>query len=294
MSVKTKGFTLAALAGGLWGLSGGMGQYLFDEKGVVAIWLVCYRLLFSGMILLTYLLCRKADVVSIWKNKKHGGRLLIHSIAGMMMVQFTFFKAIETSNAGTATVLQYLNPAMLLVFFTVVKKKKPSKKEILVVAMALFGIFMVSTGGNVDSLTLSVEGLMWGLACAFFSCVYSVLPVELLKVYDAKLICGFGMFIGGVVLCLISKPWNMNIIVDSGVVLSMTFIIIFGTIIPFSCSLMSLPMIGPINTNLLSSVEPIVAALVAFAFLGTMFSLGEVVGFIFIIGTILILALSKE
>lgn len=294
MSIKAKGFVLAACAGGLWGLSGGTGQYLFDEKGIVAIWLVCYRLLFSGMILLAYLMYRKTDVTSIWKDKKQGRTLLLHSIAGMMMVQFTFFKAIETSNAGTATVLQYLNPAMLLVFFTVVKKKKPSKKEILVVAMALFGIFMVSTGGNVDGLTLSVEGLMWGLACAFFSCVYSVLPIELLKTYDAKLICGWGMFIGGIVLCLVSRPWNLGAVVDQGVIAGMVFIILFGTIIPFTCSLMSLPMIGPINTNLLSSVEPIVAALVAFAFLGTVFSLGEVVGFVFIIGTIMVLALSKE
>lgn len=73
----------------------------------------------------------------IWKNKNHGLRMLIHSIAGMMMVQFTFFKAIETSNAGTATVLQYLNPAMMLVFFAVVRKKKPNFIEIVQPCLSL-------------------------------------------------------------------------------------------------------------------------------------------------------------
>ncbi len=294
MSNRTKGFLLALLAGTLWGISGATGQYLFDNKGINATWLVCYRLLFSGTLLLCFLRGRKTDIMSIWKVRNHGIRMLIHSIAGMMMVQFAFFRAIELSNAGTATVLQYLNPAMMLVFFAVVRKKKPTNIEILIVVMALVGVFLVSTGGDIHGLTLSVEALMWGLACAFFSCIYSTIPIKLLEIYDAKIICGWGMLIGGIVLSIVSQLWTLTATVDMVVLMGMLFIIIFGTIIPFSCSLMALPLIGPIHTNLVCSVEPIVAALVAFVFLGTMFTFGEVIGFVCIIGTLIIIAFNKE
>lgn len=293
MSNKTKGFTLAALAGILWGMSGAVGQYLFNFQGINATWLVCYRLLFSGILLLSYLKCKKIEIMVIWKNKSHGLRMLIHSIAGMMMVQFTFFKAIEASNAGTATVLQYLNPAMMLVFFAVVRKKKPNFIEILIVIMALIGVFLVATGGDIHGLTLSPEALLWGVSCAFFSCIYSTIPIKLLEIYDAKIVCGWGMLIGGIVLSIVSKLWTLTATVNMPVLFGMTFIIIFGTIIPFTSSLTALPLIGPIRTNLICTIEPIVAAMMAFAFLGTMFSMGEVVGFGFILGTLVIIALQK-
>lgn len=294
MSDRMKGFILAVLAGALWGISGVVGQYLFAEQEVNATWLVCYRLLFSGVILLGYLRYCKKDITEIWKNKNHGLRMLLHSIAGMMMVQFTFFKAIEASNAGTATVLQYLNPTLMLIFFAVFKKKKPSRVQALVVLMALIGTFLVATGGSIHNLTLSPSGLFWGLACAVVTCIYAILPIKLLEIYDAKLICGWGMLIGGIVLSIISQLWTLTTPINAIVVGSMLYIIIFGTIIPYTCSLMSLPLVGPVNSNLISSIEPIIAAVVAFLFLGTLFSIGEVIGFGFIIGTLIILAKSKK
>ena len=41
-----------ALAGGTcWGFSGCCGQYLFEQKGIEAPWLVAVRLFFAGIIL---------------------------------------------------------------------------------------------------------------------------------------------------------------------------------------------------------------------------------------------------
>ena len=44
------------------------------------------------------------------KEKADLLRLLIFAFCGISLCQFTYFMAIEASNAGTATVLQYLSP----------------------------------------------------------------------------------------------------------------------------------------------------------------------------------------
>lgn len=294
MNDRLRGFLLSAIAGVLWAITGVIGQFLFEQKGVVPTWLVSYRLLSAGSLLLIYLKCTKGEILEVWHDKSDAKLLVLYSVTGMMMVQFSFFKAVETSNAGTATVLQYLNPAMMLLFFAVTRGIRPALNESIAVCMALIGIFFVSTGGDVHNLTLSFEGLSWGLACAMFTCVYAILPIRLLRKYDPRAICGWGMLIGGIVLTAVVRPWTIDTTVDIAVIASMGFLVIFGTILPFCASLISIPLIGPINTNLLSSVEPIVAAIIAYFMLGTIFTLGEILGFVLIIGTIFILALSKD
>ena len=63
-----KGIVLALLAGILWGITGPLGQYLFDEKTITPEWLVTCRLIASGsVILLGLFLKRRLEIFTIWK-----------------------------------------------------------------------------------------------------------------------------------------------------------------------------------------------------------------------------------
>lgn len=289
-----QGFIYAGLAGVLWGITGPLGQYLFDSKGVVPEWLVPYRLLLAGGLLLLWLcFTEKEEVVKPWKNRRDGIHLAVYGVAGMMTVQYSFFVAVEASNGGTATVLQYLNPAMMILFFAVAKRMLPKKKEVLAVAIALAGVFFLSTDGNIHALAITPGGLSAGLACAVCTCVYSMLPKRLLEIYDARVICGWAMFIGGIALALWKRPWACGVRADRAVWLLFLLLVTLGTILPFVFSLKALLMIGPVYTNLLASVEPVVASIVTWAVLGTKFGKVQAFGFVCIIATIFILAVPE-
>lgn len=286
-----RGFVYAGVAGALWGITGPLGQYLFNDKNIVPEWLVPYRLLLAGGILLIWLSIRKrGEVARIWENKRDMVHLAIYGVIGMMTVQYSFFVAVEASNGGTATVLQYLNPAMMIVFFAVAKKKMPERREVTAVMIALVGIFLLSTNGNINTLVITPKGLVFGLLCAVFTCIYSVLPEKLLEKYDAEVICGYAMLIGGAVLTVWKRPWTLGIHADGTVWLLFLLLVTVGTIMPFALSLKAISVIGPVYTNLLSSIEPVVASLVTWAVLGTEFGKMEIVGFACIIATIVILA----
>lgn len=290
-----KGVFFALTAGILWGTTGPLGQYLFDEKGIVAEWLTSYRLLAAGFLILAGCYVKdKNKIFEVWKTRRDAIHMLVYSTAGMMAVQYSFFAAVEASNGGTATVLQYTNPVMIIAYFAVFRKVRPTKREVLAVALALLGIFFLSTNGNIHTLVITPRGLVMGLLCAFFTCLYSMVPERLLKMYDAPLVCGWAMFVGGIVLTLWKRPWSLGIQADGMVWGLFLLLVTVGTIIPFITSLLSLPLIGPMYTNVLASIEPVIASLLTFLLLGTQFGKVEMLGFVLIIVTIFILAMQKE
>lgn len=290
-----KGIVLALLAGILWGITGPLGQYLFDEKTITPEWLVTCRLIASGsVILLGLFLKRRLEIFTIWKDKKDALHMIIYSVAGMMAVQYSFFIAVEASNGGTATVLQYTNPVMIILYLAFFKKVRPKAKETLAVLLALGGIFLLSTNGNLHTLVITPKGLFMGLLCAVFTCFYSMLPRRLMEKYDEVMVCGWSMFIGGIVLAIWKNPWEVGAGADYQVWGLFGMLVLFGTVIPFIASLKAIMLSGPMYANVLASIEPVVASFLTFLFLGTTFGGFEILGFGCIILTIVMLSLNKK
>lgn len=294
-SIYVKGILLALLAGILWGITGPLGQFLFDEKTITPEWLVTCRLIVSGtVILLGMFVKRRWEIFTIWKDKKDAVHMVIYSVAGMMAVQYSFFVAVEASNGGTATVLQYTNPVMIILYLSLFQKVRPKSKEVVAVLLALAGIFLLSTNGNLHTLVITPKGLFMGLLCAVFTCFYSMLPRRLMEKYDEVMVCGWSMFIGGIVLAIWKNPWKIGAGADYQVWGLFGMLVLFGTVIPFIASLKAIMLSGPMYANVLASIEPVVASFLTFLFLGTTFGGFEILGFGCIILTIVMLSLNKK
>lgn len=294
-SIYVKGILLALLAGILWGITGPLGQFLFDEKTITPEWLVTCRLIVSGtVILLGMFVKRRWEIFTIWKDKKDAVHMVIYSVAGMMAVQYSFFVAVEASNGGTATVLQYTNPVMIILYLALFQKVRPKSKEVVAVLLALAGIFLLSTNGNLHTLVVTPKGLFMGLLCAVFTCFYSMLPRRLMEKYDEVMVCGWSMFIGGIVLAIWKNPWKIGAGADYQVWGLFGMLVLFGTVIPFIASLKAIMLSGPMYANVLASIEPVVASFLTFLFLGTTFGGFEILGFGCIILTIVMLSLNKK
>lgn len=286
---RMRGFLMAFLAGLLWGASSPIAQFLFEQKGVVSSWLVPYRLLSAGILLLLFAALKKMPIAEVWKEKKDSVRLCCFAVFGMMGMQYSFFAAVQEMNAGTATIFQYLNPAMLIIYFAVIYKIVPKGREIVAMLCSLIGIFLVATHGNIHQLSISWLGIVLGLILALTTCFYGVIPMPLLKKYQAEVVCAWAMIIGGIVLSAAIQPWKIKTQIDMEVVIAFLAIVIIGTILPFCFYLAALKKIGSVYSGLLSSVEPVAATILAAVFLGTSFQTIDVVGFALVLSTMFIL-----
>jgi len=252
---------LSTFVGGtLWGVNGVMGNYLFLHKNVITPWLIPYRLILAGFLLLSYLYYKKGSkIFDILKNPKDLLQIVLFGLIGMLGTQYTYFSAIQFSNAAIATVLTYFGPTLVLIYMCLREKRKPLKYEIVSICLSSFGVFLLATHGDITSLQISFKALVWGILSALSVVFYTVQPESLLKKYGAS-------------------------------ILVLMLIIVFGTIIAFILYLTGVNIIGPTKASIIACIEPVAATICAILFLGVTFDFLDLIGFICIISTIFIVA----
>ena len=282
---------LMTIAGGcLWGLSAACGQFLFDVKGATAKWMVPIRLILAGSLMLFYYIIReKKDAFRIWKKKRDAIDVMIYGLAGLMLCQFTYYYTIELSNAGTATVLQYISPVLIMILVCISEKRIPKIMEVVALVLAVLGIFLIATHGDIKHLAISKEALVIGLFSAWTVVIYNMQPKRLMRYYPTPYLLAWGMVIGGIVLAMLFKPWQYEVQIDLGVILAFGTIVLLGTISSFSLYMQGVKLIGPGRASLYCCVEPIAATLICAVWLKEPFAAIDIVGFLCIIATILIL-----
>lgn len=288
--------TILTITGGiLWGISGVCGQFLFQNKEVTASWLVPIRLVTAGLLLLLYYVIRdKGKAFDIWRSKRNRTDIIVYGLAGMMLCQYSYFQTIEWSNAGTATVIQYLGPALIVVWVCFRTKRLPQTKEVLGVILAVTGIFLIATHGNPTSLALSQKALVMGLLSAVSVVVYTIKPAGLQKQFATPLVLAWGMLIGGAVLMVVFRPWNYQVIFDRETFAAVAFIILFGTMAGFSMYLTGVKMIGSIKASLVSCVEPVASMVLTAVWMKVSFTTPDLIGTLCVVATIIILAIPAK
>lgn len=288
--------TAMALIGGIfWGFSGCCGQYLFEQKGAQAPWLVALRLFFAGILLIGagFALNGRKNL-SIFKKKQDILHLFAFSIFGITFCQFTYFMAIQASNAGTATVLQYLSPILILLVVCIRGRRLPKGLEVLAIGLSLLGTFVIGTHGDIHAFHISGEALLWGLLAAVSSMIYTMIPGSLIIKYDIYQVLGYGMCIGGIVMSLAVRPWTYEITWDGGTLGALTGVIVVGTALAFGLYLQGVSIVGPLKGSVLGSVEPVSAVIISVFWLGTTFTAADFLGFAMILAAVMALIMAQR
>lgn len=285
-----KGVLLALIAATFWGISGILGQFLSQQRGVNVEWLITVRMLVSGIGLLILAKVTKNNIFTIWKNTEDTIQLIVFSIIGMAGVQYTYFAAIKHSNAATATVLQFAGPIFIAVYLALKYKKLPQKLELLAIFLAVAGTFLLVTRGSFSTLSISGIALFFGIASAITLAIYILQPKELLAKYNSALVVDWGMFVGGIAFTFVKVPWQVEGYWDLKASLSMIFIVVFGTLVAFYSYLNAVKIIGGQKASLLASAEPLVAVILSVIWLKTPFSTIEWIGSLCIVSTVFLLA----
>lgn len=295
MNRDTRGVLFTLFGGIFWGFSGACGQYLFTNYHVDSGWLTNIRLLGAGVVLVLLSLFKDRErSLGIWKNKRDGLQVILFAIFGLLFCQYAYLTAISYSNAGTATVLQYLGPVLIMALVCFCRRKLPDKKEISAIILAILGTFLLATHGNPSSMVLSPKGLTWGLISAVSLACYTLLPAGIIPRWGSLVVTGYGMLIGGVVLGIGQKVWTIPVNLDLKGYLALAGIVVVGTIFAYTMYLQGVGDIGAVRASLLSSVEPVSATMFSVFWLHTDFQIIDLAGFVCIMATVFLLAKRSE
>lgn len=286
-----RGMTLTILGGISWGISGTCGQFLFSQYGVSSMWLTCVRLLYGGALLtLLALLRRPADVRGILRDLRAVIRLTLYGIFGLLMVQYAYLTGIYWTNAATTTVLQNLGPVLVMLCACCTRRRLPSPAEAAALLLAVTGVFLLATGGDLTAMAISPQGLFWGLMSAVGVVFYTLLPRPLLERWDRNTVVGLGMLIGGLVINLAARSWTMTVSLPLQGWLAAAAVVLLGTVISFSLVTQGIAEIGPVRSSMLNAVEPVTATVLSVLWLGTAFAITDMIAFAAILIAVVLLA----
>ena len=291
--VKGRVYTLIGAVS--WGLSGACGQYLMNDSSVSPIYLTALRMMIAGLVL-TLFACWKQpkQFRKVVKSPKIMGRMLFFGIFGLMLCQLTYLFAIHSSNAGTATVLQYTCPILIVIYVSLKEKTIPTVMEFVAIFCALVGTFIIATHGNPFNLSISPTGLFWGIISAFTYALYTLLPGKLIQQWGSLIVTGLGLLSGGILFYIGSASWQYSIQWQPYTLFAFFGIIGVGTILAYTLYLEGVTLIGAVQGSLLASAEPISSVFFSIVLLGEVFQMIDMVGIIFILIAVYIITMKED
>ena len=291
MSKAFKGTIFIVIAGIAWGLSGTSGQYLMAH-GISALVLTNIRLIIAGLllVLLSYMKS-KEQFLAFLKDQSSLFSLLLFSLFGLFLNQLAYLSAIQETNAGTATVLQYVCPVGILAYTCIKDKVAPTIAEIISMILAIGGTFLIATHGQLDQLSMTPAGLFWGLFSALTYALYIILPIKLIQKWGSILVIGVGMIISGFVAVPFTGIIGARLPMSFDIFLAFSGIILIGTVFAYTAFLKGASMIGPVKSSLLASIEPISAVFFAFMIMGDIFYPVDFLGMAMILLAVTIISL---
>ena len=290
-----KGIILTTLGAACWGLSGSMGQYLFEVQNMDSRWLVPIRLGVAGILILIYSFLKyKKETLKPWASKEKAITMVIYGLAGVSLCQFLYFLTIQLSNAAMGTILQDLAPAMILACACIAQKRKPKPIEIIAIAMALIGVFFIATHGDINTLVLPFSALLAGIGSAVCVTIYNVIAPKLTSELPVIIIQGWSFLMGGLVASLVFQIWTISYRPNLYGILGIIFVIVIGNICAFTLYISGVSIVGPSRASLYSFAEPITAAIISTTILGSKFTIYDGIGFVLIFAMLYLITFAKR
>lgn len=279
-SHRLKGIVMIVSGAMLWGATGPLMEWVLSNSELTVPFMLTVRLVLAGVILLSFLLLTRKDIITIWKYPAWWRKLVVFGVLGMLGVQYSFVAAINASNAVVATLLQFLAPIFIIIFVSFSNRKWPPRYQVLGILGTLIGLFLLLTNASFETLLVSTEALLWGLAVGLTFAFYTLYPAAIMKEWGVLIVVGWGMLIGGIVLGVISRAWSSDewsLLLNPKIALMLTAIIFFGTV-AFVLFLSSMKYITAVETSVLSSMEPLTAMIISVIWLGRTLALWQIVG----------------
>jgi len=183
-----------------------------------------------------------------------------------------YYSAISALPVAVAIVIQYTAPAMVVGWLALAERRPPSKHVVWALVAAVAGVALLAelpriltSGGRI----LSGRGVAAALGSAVAFAAYILLGERVVPAYgpEGALVRGFG--VAGVLwIAVQATRGRPDTLLDPAMLPGVVVIGIVATVIPFMLFLWGLQRIGASPAGIVSTLEPLSAALLAYVWLG--------------------------
>ena len=285
-----KGILWAAMASFSWGISGTVLQLISQNLAIPASWMLSTRTFFTGLILLLIsAFLYRGQIFNFFKDRTSLISVFTYAIFGLAFNLLTFYYAIQTGNASTATILQYLSPLFIVLGSVIFQRKMPMRSDLIAFILALLWVFLCITRGDFSHLAVPFISLMWGLGSGITAAFYVVLPKKAAAKNPPLVVLGWGTMIAGIFFNCFRPFWANPPHLTVTLVSSVATVMLFGTIIPFGMLLYASRIAPSDVISIMDAAQPITTSILSVIFFHLNMNWVEAGGILIVIVAIYIL-----
>jgi len=257
------GLLAAVLAAHLWAVSGVFGKIVMTGALSPAR-LVFYRSVLSALLLLAVLLWRDRTLLRL--NFRDLPFFLGMGTLGLALTQFTYYAAIQSLSVGMAILLQYLAPLWMLLFERLWLKIPLTRARVAALTLALVGCAMVSVETQATRQWGNV-GVLLGLTAGVCFAFYTLMTRHALKSHRALTVLFYSFLFSALFWSASPDSWQPLSQIEAFKAWMILYVVVFGTIVPYLLFIHAMKHLSASHTGIISTLEPVVAAVIAWIFL---------------------------
>ncbi|MFB1484533.1 DMT family transporter [Corallococcus sp. RDP092CA] len=283
MQTRTAGFLLVALSGASFGALGLFARLAY-AAGTDMPTLLFLRFTLAGLVLAGVMVAKGGT----WPRGRVLGGLVLLGALGYFTEGSAYFIALQHASAGLVALLLYLFPALVAIIQVALGREHLSRPRWLAVGLALCGTALtVDPGPDAELLGIGL-GVLSAVIYALYvlSSARVVGPAGPLAASTVVPLSA-GLAFGA--LMLVKGPSFPQTLGGWGAVAGLTLL---STVVAMLTFFAGLRRIGPVNTSLLSTLEPVMAVVLGAIFLGERLSLRQGLGGLLILVAVVVLARS--
>ena len=277
---------MVMMAGTMWAGTGLAAQDFLKKSALDSMDLTVFRMFSAGFIMLCVSLLKgtwKPGWQAVRERPSLWDGLFFYGVVGLMFMHYTYFASIAVGNAAAATVIQYTCPAIVIVWVALRNRKMPERGEMMAVILAMAGVFLLVTGGDVRKISVPFECVYLALMSALFFAVCAVYPKHLMGILDNSFILTVGMFTGALSAWAIDPVIDFSGFFQGNVIFDSFWIVICGTVLAFTCYNAGLHYLSASQASVTATVEPAVSVVASLFLFDVCFDWMQAVGILLVI-----------
>jgi drug/metabolite transporter (DMT)-like permease len=227
-------------------------------------------------------------------------RLAIFGVAGVALVQLFYFLAIHRLAIGIALLIQYLGPLLVALWVRVVRHEPVRRRIWAALVLSLTGLALTVELWN--GIALDGLGVVAALLSAVVFAAYLLMAEREVTRRDPISLLAWG-FCFATVFWTIAQPWWSFPAGRAGHTVSLqghlvswhvpvwalvAWVVVLGSIVPFVLIVAGLRHVSATRVGIAAMLEPVVATVVAWAWLRETLTTVQLVGAAIVLGGIVL------
>jgi drug/metabolite transporter, DME family len=259
------GAALVIGAASLWASLGIFGRMAFAH-GVPALDVASVRAFLAFVAILPLALLQGPGLRRLRLPPRDLPLLLGYGAIGIGAFYFVYLAAIERLPIAVAAALLYTAPAWVITIAWIMRWEPVRPGRLVPLALVLVGAFLV-TGAFRNLAAVDAVGVAAGIASGAAYAIFTVIGKRIRERYDVLTTFLFAYGAGALVLAVVAPPWRT--LLEYPDALTVLILMALGpTLLAVLLFYVGIRHIDASTASMLATIEPVIAALLALAWLG--------------------------